>query len=128
MKIFLNFLKPGSITKKSAAVWEATYGKIMLLYAIACQTLGEYFVARKEHTEAEKYLLQSLASYENTVGADNRSVSSCFKKLANFYQERQLEERHCPFEKGQKSIEIKNMMTLFTNLSEKEKGNYLTEK
>ncbi|HQW43826.1 MAG TPA: CHAT domain-containing protein [Chitinophagaceae bacterium] len=122
------FSKARLYYEKSAAVWEATYGKNHVAYAIACQTLGEYFVARKEHTEAEKYLLQSLASYENTVGADNRSVSSVLKKLANFYQERQLEEKALPLLRRAKSIEIKNMMTLFTNLSEKEKGNYLTEK
>ncbi|MBK9466034.1 MAG: tetratricopeptide repeat protein [Chitinophagaceae bacterium] len=78
------FSKARLYYEKSAAVWGSYLWKNYVAYAIACQTLGEYFVARKEHTEAEKYLLQSLASYENTVGADNRSVSSVLKNSPIF--------------------------------------------
>ena len=124
----------GENEKSEAAYQEAINIRKKILgenhpdYALSLNNLAYLYTSTGKYDKAEQLYKSSLAKLKKAFGPENTEYALVVNNLASMFM---IKGEYFQAEKyfiEYNQIEIKNMLSVFDNLSENEKGNYLEDK
>ncbi|OSZ81338.1 hypothetical protein CAP36_08915 [Chitinophagaceae bacterium IBVUCB2] len=112
------FLKTREIFKKAV-------GEKHPAYVESLNNLGYVYDNMFQYEKAKPLYLQAIEAAKRISGKTHPSYISSLNNLALLYQRSEDFEKAEPLFTESRTIQIKNMLAVFNNLSENEKSNYL---
>lgn len=97
-------------------------------YALSLNNLAYLYTSTGKYEKAEQLYQSALSTLKKAFGPGNTDYALCLNNLASLFMKKgeYFKAEKYFFEYNQ--IEIRNMLSVFNNLSENEKGNYLENK
>jgi tetratricopeptide (TPR) repeat protein len=120
--------KAESIYLESKEIRKKTLGEAHPDYALSLNNLAYLYESMGQYEKAEPIYLQSKETLKRVLGENHPDYALSLNNLANLYNKKNENEQAEKYYLEHNLIEVKNMLSVFNNLSESEKGNYLGEK
>lgn len=106
-------------------VFKKAVGENHPAYSQSLHNLAYVYDNISQNEKAKSLYLQAIEITKKILGENNSSNISSLNNLALLYLKNEDYEKAGPLFKEAKTIQIRNMLVVFNNLSEKEKWNYL---
>ncbi|MEQ1676278.1 MAG: tetratricopeptide repeat protein, partial [Chitinophagaceae bacterium] len=111
---------------RAMEIWKTVLGEDHPDYALALNNLGAFYrKSQTQYTKAEAYYIKAIQLRKKLLGENHPLSADSQTDLALLYLQMKQYEKAEPLLVSGSTIFLQNMISTFTILSEKEKGNYL---